>query len=72
MVAMTNLVDIGTPNLKDVPVSLRRLASQIEDGITEPAIHAILGETDSSGKLWLSYFIPVSTCPVYSEGICPF
>ena len=36
------IVPIGTPNLKDVPASLRMLAEQIESGIVPEAEHIIV------------------------------
>lgn len=46
------VVDIGTPNLKDVPESLHNLAHEMENGDMPPAVHAIVVWRDDEGNLY--------------------
>ena len=45
------LIPIGTPNLKDVPASLRRLADMLEKGDEPEAMHAIIVAVDGYGEI---------------------
>ena len=45
------LIPIGTPNLKDVPASLRRLADMLEKGDEPEAMHAIVVAVDGYGEI---------------------
>jgi hypothetical protein len=45
------VVQIGTPNLKDVPASLRLLADGIEEGEEPEAVHVIVVAVDGSGDI---------------------
>ena len=46
-----NIVPIGTPNLRDVPNMLRRLADMMESGEVDKAVHAIVVTDDDVGKV---------------------
>jgi len=45
------VIPIGTPNLKDVPASLRRLAEMLENGEEPEAMHAIVVAVDGFGEI---------------------
>ncbi len=45
------VIPIGTPNLKDVPASLRRLAEMLESGDEPEAMHAIVVAVDGYGEI---------------------
>jgi len=45
------VIPIGTPNLLDVPASLRRLAEMLESGDEPGAMHAIVVAVDGSGEI---------------------
>ena len=47
--AKPKIVQIGTPNLRDVPEALRRLADQIDAGECEAAESAIVVLVDQNG-----------------------
>ena len=44
-------VPIGTPNLRDVPDALRRLADRLEVGDERPTTHAIVVLVDEHGEI---------------------
>lgn len=46
-----NVVRLATPNLKDVPNSLRNLAEVFEEGDEFQAEHAIVVAVDADGEL---------------------
>lgn len=46
-----NVTPIGTPNLKDVPGSLRRLADLIESGTEGKIVRAIVIAVDDEGEI---------------------
>lgn len=45
------VIPIGTPNLKDVPDSLRLLAEMLENGKEPEAMHAIVVAVDVHGEI---------------------
>lgn len=45
------VIQLGTPNLKDVPASLRRLAELLESGEEPEACHAIVVAVDGYGEI---------------------
>ncbi len=45
------VIQIGTPNLKDVPASLRMLADMIEAGKESDVTHAIIVAVDGNGEI---------------------
>ena len=50
------VVKLDTPNLRDVPASLRLLADKIESGEVPTSVHAIVVSEDENGELDLYFY----------------
>ena len=55
------VIPIGTPNLKDVPASLRMLAEKIESGDLPGAVHAIVVAVDADEAITIYGYGEVGT-----------
>jgi hypothetical protein len=55
------VIPIGTPNLKDVPASLRMLAEKIESGDLPEAVHAIVVAVDADEAITIYGYGEVGT-----------